>query len=138
MKIDVSRLDAKIRKYQLLKELLSDPEMVNACLEIISSNGHKAPEPAKTEPKISSTARATTQRGELFEAAKQVADGLTGKFSSKELLNHIKGHGYALAAKREDVAIAGVLKRLVKHNVLRRSGTRGKTRYEVIRQTSSA
>lgn len=133
MRLDTSRLDAKIRKYQLLKEMLSDPEMVSACLEIISGNGHKPTEPAKTLAKGTPSERATTERGSLFEAAKQVAGGFTVKFSSRDLLTQLKASGYTLAAKREDVAISGVLKRLVEHGVIAKSGTRGKTRFEVIR-----
>jgi hypothetical protein len=136
MKLDTSRLDAKIRKYQMLKELLSDPEMVTACFEIISGNGHNHTEPAKTQGKgasLAEAARATTQRGELFESAKVVAAEFPDKFSASQLLTKMKEMGFQLAAKREDVAIAGVLKRLVKRDVLRKSGQRGSTRYELVR-----
>jgi hypothetical protein len=136
--VDISPLEQKIRKLEVMRELLADPEMVQLFLQMVSSNGQKPLQTAKTLTKTNSATRSTTQRGELFEAAKQVADGIPGKFKSRDLLKQLKGHGYQLAAKREDVAISGVLKRLVAHNILKRSGTRGKMRYEVIRQTSSA
>jgi hypothetical protein len=130
--LDTSILETRIKKYQQLRELLADPEIAEVCRQMVSKNGHSASEPAKTA-KSTPSARAVTQRGQLFDAAKQVASGISGKFSTRDLLNKIKGNGIQLAAKREDVAIAGVLKRLVEHGFLRRSGTRGKTQYEVIR-----
>lgn len=139
MKIDTSRLDAKIKKYQMLRELLSDPEMVQACLEIISGNGYRPAIPAKTQAKGASLAeaatvgRAATQRGELFELARVVTGEFQGKFSSRDLLNKLLENNIPLAAKKPDVAIAGVLKRLVKHGVLKKSGPRGSTRFEVVR-----
>jgi hypothetical protein len=133
MRLDTSRLDARIRKLQTLKELLSDPEMVTACMEMISGNGRTPLEPAKTQAKNTPGKRAETKRGELMEVAKKIADEIPGKFRSRDLLNKIKGNGYQFSAKKDDVAVAAVLKRLVKHGFLRKSGTRGKTQFEVAR-----
>jgi len=130
--LDTSILEARIRKLQQLRELVDDPEMVEMFFKMVSKNGRTPSEPAKTLAKTNTSTRAETPRGELFLASRRIAEGITGKFSGRDLLTQLTGNGYALAAKKPDVAIAGVLKRLVKHGFLRRSGTRGKTKYEVI------
>jgi hypothetical protein len=137
-KVDISPLDARMRKLEWMRELVTDPEMVQLFLQMVSSNGRKPSEPVKTQAKSSVGKRVRTERGELMDTAKKVADGFPGKFSARDLLTQIKTWGYAFSAKREDVAIAAVISRMVKRGILKRSGSRGSQRYEVIRQTSSA
>jgi hypothetical protein len=120
--LNTSPLDTRIRKLEQLRELVADPEMVALFLEMVTvSNGHKAQEPAKTAAKNNATKRQRTGRGEILTAAMKVIPALPASFSSKDLTKAMKASGYVFTAKSETIAISGVLKRLVKKNVLKRT-----------------
>jgi hypothetical protein len=125
--LDTSPLDARIRKLEQLRELVADPEMVALFLEMVANgNGHKAQEPAKTAArsdaaKKGAAKRQKTGRGEIETAAMKVIPALPAGFNSRDLVKAMKASGYAFTAKSEGIAISGVLKRLVKKEVLKRT-----------------
>ena len=133
--IDVSPLDTRIKKMQQMRDLLADPEMVDLFLQMVSTNGHKAPEAAKTLAKSGTGKRAQTQRGALEAAATKVLPSLPATFNSRDLIKALKNSGYTFAAKSEGIAISGVLKRLVKKSVLKRmdeDGSRRNAKYKMV------
>jgi hypothetical protein len=120
--LNTSPLDTRIRKLEQLRELVADPEMVALFLEMVGiSNGHKPQEPAKTAAKTNITRRQKTNRGEILEAAKKVLPALPANFTSRELTKAMKASGYAFTAKSETIAISGVLQRLSKKGLVKRT-----------------
>lgn len=138
---DIGRkIDQRMRKLDKLKKLIeSDPEIVDLFVELISVNGTngnaftnqirpKAPKAAKEAPTEASVGapqqseqRNETKRGELLAAALEIVSRFSGAFSSRDLLKALKNGGYVFAAKKESVAISGVLKRLQKREVIKRA-----------------
>jgi hypothetical protein len=132
--IDTSPLEARMKKLEMMRELVTDPEMVNLFLRMVTANGHKTLEAARTAAKSNTAKNVKTQRGELLAAARKVLPSLPATFNSRDLIKAVKASGYVFAAKSEGIAISGVLKRLLKKSILKRAdmdGSRRNAKYKL-------
>jgi hypothetical protein len=119
--LDTTPLEARIRKLQLLRELVEDPEMVQLFLEMVSSsNGHKPLEPAKTQAKNASTTKAATPRGELKATVVKIIPTLQQPFNIRTVVEAIASTGYTFQANDPFIAVGSVLKRLAENGKLKR------------------
>jgi hypothetical protein len=127
MTIDLSPLDAKIRKFQKLKELLSDaetrelladPEVRLFIQQTVRSNGSSrivAEEPESTRPKPQKKLRPGTLLANILEATTD----LKAHFTVKDVVEAYNAKGFSFEAKNPEVATLSTLNKLAKHKFIR-------------------
>lgn len=110
MKIDIAKIDDKIRKLQALKDLASDPEMREMLAEVVERNGNgKAhghfPVSCKKDPSSSSV-------GLTENVKKACLSASGGTFTVNSILKKVEDMGFPVTAKDKLVAVYGAMRRL--------------------------
>jgi hypothetical protein len=138
MTLDLSTLDAKIRKFQKLKELLSDaetrdlladPEVRLFIQETVRGNGSlqsldKVAQPEGQKPK--KLLRPGTLLAEVFNTTTDLNE-VKGNFTVKDVVERMQSRSYKFAAKNREIAVNSSLVKLAEAKLIR-VVTRGKGR----------
>lgn len=107
MKIDITKIDERIRKLQQIKELASDPETRELLADVLSLNGNgHSPKTRKV------------QRGSLSDAVERACLQQAMKFTVQDIVNALHKDSFQFAAKDEQVAVYSAMRRLRDRGVI--------------------
>ncbi|MGA2770305.1 MAG: hypothetical protein ABSG26_05775 [Bryobacteraceae bacterium] len=112
MKIDVEKIDEKIRMLEAIKQIASNPDMA-ALLEGVIVD--RAPAPGRTPPKSTKSGKQQFVRGALKEAVLEAIRKQAKPFSAYELTDGMLADGvYQFTASNPPIAVNDVLRSLVR------------------------
>jgi hypothetical protein len=109
MKVDIAKLDEKIRKLQHLRELAADPELASLLADFVTPNGNGVPKNGHST---------RTDETGLTESAIRACKTFAGSFTATGLTHKMEEMGYTFTAKDKGVATYGVMNRLKDKGVL--------------------
>jgi hypothetical protein len=111
MAIDVKKLDEKIRKYKMLREIAEDPEMAEMLSEVMVGNGVK--------PHAAIAVAPEGDGGRLFYAEKAIRSFLPNVlFTGKDVTTKMQELGYKFTAKDPSVSTYGALVLLLEREII--------------------
>jgi hypothetical protein len=131
MALDLSPVEAKIRKFQKVKQMLSDPEihevladpeMLAVIQQTIRGNGSLG---ALVEIQSQGSQahhvelRPILREGTLLADIMNATLAMPKRFKVKDVLNHMKTTGYVFDAKKPDIAVNSALRKLAKRKYIR-------------------
>ncbi len=106
--VDLKKLDEKIRKLQMIRELASDPETATLLNDVLSPNGNGAKNGHAPSPQNGESANPEG----LLGYADRAVRAISGTFTTNDLITKMKELGYVFTAKDAAVATYGVMLRL--------------------------
>ena len=124
MKIDVSKIDEKIRMLEAIKVIASNPEMISLLEDVLTASNGASPlvhAPAVQQrtpdsPKAPKLARGTFIRGALKQAVLAAIQRQTKPFTGYDLTEGILAEGsYTFTASTPALAVNDVLRTLLKN-----------------------
>jgi hypothetical protein len=109
MKVDIAKLDEKIKKLQHLRELAADPEMAELLAEFVTKNGAKS---------ASNGHEQDVDANPLITYAEKACRALPNRFTTNDVRDKIVELGYRFRAKSPSIATYGVMLRLKKKGII--------------------
>jgi len=109
MKVDIAKLDEKIRKLQHLRELAADPEMAGLLAEFVTKNG---------ATRASNGHAKDADANALINYAEKACRALGRRFTTNDVRDKMVELGYTFTAKDPSIATYGVMNRLKKKGII--------------------
>jgi len=116
MAIDLTALDEKIRKLQLIRQLAADPDVAHLLAEIVSGNGASAAKPP--EPPVE-------RKGVRYEVLKYVVhpSQLEGYRTARQITDLMEQAKYKFNSKDHAITVRESLRELERERLVEKAGT---------------
>jgi hypothetical protein len=125
MVLDVSRIDERIRKLQIIREMAADPEFVSLFTEFISTNGA-----GKKRATAHKGGNYTARKGSFTEAVLESCKAFgAATFTARDVQKRVQERKYHIEAKNPYTAVLGIMKKLVDRGFLRVTEASGRNPY---------
>jgi len=118
------KVEERIRKLQLIHQIVSDPELLSLLQEVLADADSKnglALAPQEGEPEKSGPERAveSPKRGNLLRRVLDTANSMPGPFDVNAIEQRMVQSGFPFGAKSPKIAVGSALRKLERRNMIR-------------------
>jgi len=119
MRIDLDKLDSKIKQLQEIKRLAADPEALSLLESLVVDglNGTSDRKPAlgPEQRKLTNTIpERAPRKGTLTQGVKEAIPRMSSRFTLYELTDKMIAEGFAFTAATPSIAVSDVLRTMLK------------------------
>ena len=129
MRLDVAKIDDRIRKLQQLRKLAEDEDFVDLFNQVLSNgNGNARPAPL-VKPRSNGHAGVGKKGSFTKEVEKVCGEFKANFFVARDVLNKLHEREFPIEAKNKYTAVLGILKKMVDRKQLTVTEAEGRKPY---------
>jgi len=126
VKLDLQRLDDRIKKLQQVRAFAADQEFVELFLEFLSTQNNKLPSLIRDNASMSRKGYLPREGSLSAHVLTVCRDYGTDTFTAQEVTTTLEGLRIPIEAKNKYLAVIGIMKKLVDRGLLKVVGSFGR------------